>query len=306
MRRAGIRDVRTLVDVVGDAFTRKRGGSADHRDVRNRAVVTWLGELAAVIAREAYVNDDGDVVVHVGRRGWLWSALTPLIIIALMAIVPLVVGAITWAAFSRVPALAVSSVLLIAIYGAVVWSALTARRQDKRRDPEGPPIRETGKRKGLPRSYWLVSGLATRDESKSKAFPLVRSWLPTAVPTGDTVAAAAGSEELRKLYRALGFKPLPRTAWVLSGRLGCCRKRTFRHSRLTTRTSARKCVGCRWWFAAIVAAIGVASTGISHARKHRARAYAEGAERAGRLLALMRDIDLGGSDPTLDVVSPPV
>lgn len=55
------------------------------------------------------------------------------------------------------------------------------------------------------------------------------------------------------------------------------------------------------WFAGIVAAIGVAWTGLSHARERRARAQAEGPEQAARLLALMKDIGLGGSDPTLDV-----
>lgn len=55
------------------------------------------------------------------------------------------------------------------------------------------------------------------------------------------------------------------------------------------------------WFAGIVAAIGVVWTGISHARESRARAQGEGAEQAGRLLELMKTIDLGGSDPTLDV-----
>jgi hypothetical protein len=55
------------------------------------------------------------------------------------------------------------------------------------------------------------------------------------------------------------------------------------------------------WFAGIVAAIGVVWTGLSHARELRARAHGEGAEKAARLLALMNDIGLGGSDPTLDV-----
>lgn len=55
------------------------------------------------------------------------------------------------------------------------------------------------------------------------------------------------------------------------------------------------------WFAGIVAAIGVVWTGLSHARELRARAQGEGAEQAARLLALMKDIGLGGSDPTLDV-----
>jgi hypothetical protein len=55
------------------------------------------------------------------------------------------------------------------------------------------------------------------------------------------------------------------------------------------------------WFAGIVAAIGVVWTGLSHTRELRARARNEGAEQAARLLALMKDIGLGGSDPTLDV-----
>jgi hypothetical protein len=55
------------------------------------------------------------------------------------------------------------------------------------------------------------------------------------------------------------------------------------------------------WFAGIVAAIGVVWTGLSHARERRARAQGEGAEQAARLLALMKDIGLGGSDPTFDV-----
>ena len=55
------------------------------------------------------------------------------------------------------------------------------------------------------------------------------------------------------------------------------------------------------WFAGIVAAIGVVWTGLSHARERRARTQGEEPEQAARLLALMRDIGLGGSDPTLDV-----
>lgn len=55
------------------------------------------------------------------------------------------------------------------------------------------------------------------------------------------------------------------------------------------------------WFAALVTAIGLVWTGASRARERRARAQSERAEQAARLLALMRDIELGGTDPTLDI-----
>jgi hypothetical protein len=54
------------------------------------------------------------------------------------------------------------------------------------------------------------------------------------------------------------------------------------------------------WFAAIIAAAGLVWTGISQGRERSARAQSESAEQAGRLLTLMREINLGGSDPALD------
>jgi hypothetical protein len=54
------------------------------------------------------------------------------------------------------------------------------------------------------------------------------------------------------------------------------------------------------WFGALSATAGIIWTGVSQSRQRSARAQAEGAEQAGRLLALMNEIGLGGSDQSLD------
>lgn len=54
------------------------------------------------------------------------------------------------------------------------------------------------------------------------------------------------------------------------------------------------------WFAALSATAGIIWTSMSQSRQRSARAQAEGAEQAGRLLALMNGIGLGGSDQSLD------
>jgi hypothetical protein len=219
MHRAGLRDVPTLVRVVGVAFTRERGGQSSPRDRRARAVVTWFGELSAVIAREAYVGRGGDVVVHVGRRGGWYSlrarASAAALLLAGVLLPAAVIGAIVTAATTSAAGTVAAAAAFLAAYCVVIGGAIVAHRQQQRRH-DGPGLREAEYRKGLPRTYWTVTTLAAADGATATAIPAVRSWLPTVVPVGATVVAAAADADVRRLYVALRFRPLPGSEWVLS------------------------------------------------------------------------------------------
>jgi hypothetical protein len=222
MRPATLSDLRAAAHVVGTAFTKPPGAPANPMARRRRAPVTWFGELLAIVAREAYISDDADMVVHIGRRGG-WHSTRALIVHSVVEIV-LVFGLLLLAAIvaggcwslgvSPPTSVMFGAAVLLLVFVATVAMLVVAMRSEYH-SLNRPTLRQASYRKGLPRSYWVLTSLGTADDRRLTALPTLRSWQPNGMPRSATLVVVAADARLFRLYRALGFNPLPGSDWVL-------------------------------------------------------------------------------------------
>jgi len=224
MRQARLRDLRRIVFVVGDAFTRDCRGASRPTARRRRALTTWTSELAAVLSREALVNDERDVVVHVGRRGTLRAAVRaygPLSAVVLMAVATIV--ALTtpgWWAIARAghPGLAFIGFEVTIIIVGIVLAVLLAAGARTAETTGAPSAKERRYRHGVSGEYWLVSTLAAMPrpgQAAATAMPFLTEQLSTVLRPDMTLVAVAADARLHVMYRRAGFAPLGDSPWVL-------------------------------------------------------------------------------------------
>jgi hypothetical protein len=175
--------------------------------------------LQGLLAQEAYINKERDVVLHIGRRGSAdarkaelrSTTLTGGVVggcIVLLAAVTFVVTKLTigW---------------LYAGYGVVIvglalllWLAVGMLLLLKS-GGDGPKLCER-KIPDLHRDYWLVSTLGALETSQHALLDLVEPYLQSALPSGSLIVAVARDTRVRDTYVGVfGFLPITDKPWVL-------------------------------------------------------------------------------------------
>ena len=209
LHKARLSDVPRVGLMAGNAFGRPS------RLWRLVVPAMLIGSLIAWVRGDLYISVDRHTSVIVQERH-SWRALLRWIRVAvslaatLLGILAIVVAA-TWAlSGDLLTALNVAqSVNMVGLVSLLVILAL------------GLPIvlkgSEAGRHRRRPAGgFWEIGNLATTHTKGVHAVPAVGSLIVDLVPVGGRLVVVPRTEQVRRLYLALGFVPLPDEHWVLT------------------------------------------------------------------------------------------